>query len=97
MQGVGELLPNTRGALAAVGEMEPGGEEESAGRKAGTLLLAGPSPAGCVRAWAFKSRPSGVSFYFSHPPEVRAEALATGTASPLDGPGWMTTVCNCQK
>ena len=42
VQGVGELLPNTRGALATVGEMEPGGEEESAGRKAGTLLLAWP-------------------------------------------------------
>lgn len=48
--GAASLLP--RGAVAAVGKWSLG-EEENPGRKAGTLLLAGPSPAGSVRAWAF--------------------------------------------
>lgn len=83
-RGWGGLLPNSRGALAAVGQ-QPGKEDEAPwdGKQGPHCWLSGHP--GSVCAWAFKRRPGGVSFCFSHPAEVRAEAVTTGTTSPLDG------------
>lgn len=50
VQGVGDLLPNTRGAVAAVGEMEPGGRKKTLDGKQGPCCWLAPVLlAPCVR------------------------------------------------
>lgn len=50
VQGVGDLLPNTRGVVAAVGEMEPGGRKKTLDGKQGPCCWLAPVLlAPCVR------------------------------------------------
>lgn len=91
VQGVGELPPNTRGAVAAaVGDMEPEERMKALGRKAGTLLLTGPGPAGPagrVPAWAFKSW--WLQILFS--PSSGSQGRSLGHPDSITR-GWLTNV-----